>query len=156
MRYQEVDRRPLHLVGPWSFTLDRWYTEGLPRDVDLNEHLGVTPMQLANVSPNTWLDPPFERKIIREDEEFVYEFDNFGRTARYFKDHDSMPEWIDFPVKDRDSLRRCIDEHYQVEDLEARFPDNWEQTVRQAGGRDNVVMIDCCCYYWTRRAIAGG
>lgn len=155
MRYQEVDRRPLHLVHPWSFTLDRWRAEGLPRDVDPHAYLGVEPLRLANVSPNTWLDPPFEKRRIREDEEFVYEFDEFGRTARYFKDHDSMPEWIDFPVKDRESLRRCIDEHYQVEDMDARFPEDWEQRVRAADGRDNVVMIDGGCYYWTLRSVSG-
>lgn len=39
MSYQPVDRRPLHLVGPWPDTLQRWYHEGLPRGVDVAPHL---------------------------------------------------------------------------------------------------------------------
>ncbi len=155
MRYQEVDRVPLHLVHPWSFTLARWYDEGLPRGVKLNEFLGVTPLKLTNISPNTWLHPAYEPRLIREDEEFVYRYDEFGRTARYFKDHDSMPEWIDFPAKDRESFRRVVDEHYQVDDLDARFGPDWEQRVRDSIDGDGVVLIDGGCYYWTLRSVSG-
>jgi len=155
MRYEEVDRRPLHLVAPWKFTLDRWYAEGLPRDVKLNEYLGVTPLKLNNVSCNTWLHPPYEPRVLREDEEFIYRRDEYGRTARYFKDHDSMPEWIDFPVKSGEDLRRVMDEHYRVDDLDERFGADWEDKVRAAAEADNVILIDGGCYYWTLRSLAG-
>jgi uroporphyrinogen decarboxylase len=155
MRYQEVDRRPLHVVGAWKFTRDRWETEGLPEGVDVHEYLGVTPMRLNNISCNTWLCPPYESKLLREDDEFVYRQDEYGRTARYFKDHDSMPEWIDFPVKTPEDLRRVMDEHYRVDDLDARFAPDWADKARAAGEADNVVLIDGGCYYWTLRSLAG-
>jgi len=155
MRYQPVDRRPLHLVGPWSFTLDRWHREGLPEGVDLNEFLGVRPLKVNNISCQTWLHPPFEQRVLREDDEFIYRQDDYGRTARYFKDHDSMPEWLDFPVKNGDDLRRAMDEHYRIDDLNERFAPDWADKAAAAGQGDHVVLIDGGCYYWTLRSLSG-
>lgn len=155
MRYQPVDRRPLYLVHPWSFTMDRWHKEGLPAGVDLNEFLSVEPLKINNVSCNTWLHPAYEPRLLREDDEFIYRLDDYGRTARYFKDHDSMPEWIAFPVKTPEDLRRVMDEHYRVENLNERFPADWAPKAVAAGTMDNVVLIDGGCYYWTLRSLSG-
>ena len=155
LRYQPVDRRPLHLVGAWGDTLERWYGEGLPRGRDVNEYLGLQPVRVINVSPVTGVFPPFETKTICEDETTRVFVDSYGRTVRDFKDHTSMPEWLDFPVKSGDDLRRAIDEHFQVDPIDARFPPDWEDRVRRAGASGDVVLIDGGCYYWTLRSLAG-
>ena len=133
MRYGPVDRPPLHLVGVWGETLARWRDEGLPGNVDVNEHLGVRPMRATNISGRTGLWPPFERRTLREDARFIYLIHEFGRTAKQFKDHESMPEWIDYPVKTADDLARIFDEHMDVSDLEARYAPEWEATARELG-----------------------
>ena len=74
---------------------------------------------------------------------------------RDFKDHTSMPEWLDFPVKSPEDLRRVLDEHYQVEQLDQRFPADWEARIRQAAGSDTLLLVDGGCYYWTLRSLAG-
>ena len=155
MHYQPVDRHPMHLVGPWGDTLERWYGEGLPRDVDLNEYLGLTPIQTANVSPNTGIHPAFEQCTVSEDDTFLVTIDRYGRTVRNFKNHTSMPEWIEFPVKTPGDLRRVLDEHFQVDDLDARFPDDWEANVHQAVADHKLIVADGGCYYWTLRSLAG-
>lgn len=156
MRYQPVDRRPLHVVGPWPDTLARWHREGLPADVqDVHAHLGVDAIRLVNVSGNVSFYPPFQEKVLQEDDRTRILIDHHGRTVRDFKDHTSMPEWLDHAVKTRDDLKRVIDEHYRVDDLDARFPPEWEQKVRQAVNSDGIILIDGGCYYGLIRNLAG-
>lgn len=155
MHYEPVDHPPLHLVGPWPDTLERWYSEGLPREVDLNEYLGVKPLQLNNISGNSALWPWFEERTLAEDDTFRISLDTYGRTIRNFKGHTSMPEWLEFPVQSRDDLQRVLDEHFDVEDLAARYPPEWEEKVRAAEAQDALILIDGGCYYWTLRSLAG-
>ena len=153
--YQPVDRPPVHLVGPWQDTLERWYREGLPRGADLNEYFEITPMRLNNISGKTGMWPAFEPRVLSEDEEFTVELDESGRTVRKFKGHTSMPEWLDFPVKNPADLQKLLDEHWNVDDLSARYTPEWEDTVQAAETRDEIVLIDGGCYYWSLRAVSG-
>ena len=159
LRYEPVDRRPLSLPGPWADTLARWHEEGLPAEVtDIHEHLGVRGQfgyTMANITPIAGPHPKFETKQLREDGDEVYSTDGYGRTVKTFKSHTSMPEWIEFPVKDAGDLRRYLDEHFDVSDLDSRFPSDWEDKARAAEAQGDVIMIDGGCYYWTLRSIAG-
>jgi len=42
LNFQPFDRLPLLEWAPWwNLTLDRWHSEGLPEDIDLNKHFGL-------------------------------------------------------------------------------------------------------------------
>ncbi len=153
--YQPVDRPPLHLVGPWADTTALWRREGLPAGTDVHSWLGVRATRVVNVSPNTGVYPPFQPRVLEETAEFRIAIDGYGRTVRDFKDHTSMPEWLDFPVKTADDLRRVMDEHYRVDQLDARFPPDWEIKLRAAAASGAAVLTDGGCYYWTLRSLAG-
>lgn len=157
MRFQPVDRRPLHLVGAWPDTLARWRREGLPADVkDVNAYLGATSLQVINVSGKAGIYPPVPGRIVREDAETQVRIDDYGRTVREFKNHTSMPEWLDFPVKSPDDLRRYLDEHMDVSRLDDRFDAAWMERIQRARRTpEAVVLIDGGGYYWTLRSIAG-
>ena len=155
MRYQPVDHPPLHLVGVWKDTVERWYGEGLPRGADPNEYLGVRGLRIINVSGNVRMYPEFQTRTIEEDETHKVFADEYGRTVRNFKDHTSMPQWLAFSVKDRESFQRVLDEHYSIRNLDERFPSDWEETVRRAGESGDLILIDGGCYYWTLRSLAG-
>ena len=158
LRYEPVDRRPAGLAGPWPDTLARWHCEGLPAGVtDVHEHLGVTRLgyRMTNITPIAGPHPAFAGRVLREEGDHVYSIDSYGRTVRNFKSHTSMPEWIDYPVKDSLSLRRFLDEHFDVEHLDSRFAPDWAEKARAAEARGDIVMIDGGCYYGTLRAIAG-
>jgi len=159
MRYQDVDRRPLHLAGPWFDTLARWKREGLPEDVkDVHEHLGVKDrgVKLFQVNGVAVIFPPFEQKVLKEDDETIVSRDNYGRTVLNFKHHTSFPEWLDFPVKTGDDLRRVMDEHFDISNLDARYDDSWRKKVEEAKkDPDAVILLDGGCYYWTLRSLAG-
>ncbi|MBM3500371.1 MAG: hypothetical protein FJX74_17070 [Armatimonadetes bacterium] len=158
MRYEPVDRRPLHLVGPWPDTLARWRREGLPDDWDadaLHEQYGLQPLRLRNVSGDHGPWPRFEARVLFEDEETRVFLDEYGRTVRDLKQHSTLPEWQSFPVTDRDSLARVIEERYSLEHLDARFGEIWEQRVAEAGASGDLIVADGGCYYWTLRSLAG-
>jgi uroporphyrinogen decarboxylase len=157
MRYEPVDRRPLHLVGAWSDTMARWRCEGLPQEVkDVNAHLGVQSLQVINLSGTTGFYPPVEGRLVSEDATTVIRIDSYGRTIRDFKDHTSMPEWLDFPVKTPEDLRRYLDEHMDVSRLDERFGDDWKKKMARARATpDALTLLDGGCYYWSLRSIAG-
>ena len=156
LRYEDVDRRPLHLAAPWTHTVQRWRREGLPGDQDPHEHLGVRGTAVINLSP-IYHDvyPPFEEKVIREDEQYVYHTDNYGCMRRDFKDHTSMPEWVEAPVKGPEDLRRVLDEHFRVDDMDGRFGPTWRERVRKATESDAAVLVNGGGYYWAIRSLAG-
>ena len=157
-RYEAVDRTPLNLVGPWSDTLARWRREGLPSDVtDVHGFLGVSRFGCGttNITPIAGPHPVYERKILREEGDAVYSIDRYGRTQKDFKSHTTMPEWIEFPVKGAADLRRYLDEHFDVSNLDSRFAPDWADNARAAERRGAIVTIDGGCYYWTLRSVAG-
>ncbi len=147
LRYEPVDRRPLHLVGPWPETLARWRREGLPADADPHQFLGIADYgyPLATVSPIAGLFPTFERKVLREEGDSVYLMDSYGRTVHDFKNTTTIPEWVDFAVKSPADLRRLMDEHFNVDDLDARFAADWADKARAAAARHDIILIDGCC-----------
>lgn len=157
MNYEAAAARPLHLVGCWPDTLARWHTEGLPAEVsDVHAHLGIKSLRIINVTGTAGLYPLFESRTLRENDEFRVFTDGYGRTVQDFKNHTSMPEWLDFAVKTPADLRRAIDEHFDVTNLDARFDAAWEKRLAAAAADpDALVLLDGGCYYWTLRSLAG-
>jgi uroporphyrinogen decarboxylase len=156
MRYESVDRRPLYLVSIWDQTLTRWQQEGLPPDVDVHQYLGLNErLTLRNLSGHMGPHPVFETHTVWEDEEVRISIDEYGRKVRDFKTHMTMPEWIEFPVKDRDTLEQFLNEHYSIERLVERFDKKWEESINQPQQGHELTVLDGGCYYWTLRSIAG-
>ena len=156
--YQPVDHPPLHLVGVWPDTLERWYGEGLPRGTDPHELLGVKNFRIRNLSGQTGVWPPYEQRVLSEDEEFTIEIDGMGRTTRNFRNSTSMPEWLEYPLKTPADLERILEERFSRESLESRYPPEWEAQVRAAGAAhadDELPHVDGGCYYNNLRSLAG-
>ena len=107
LHYEDVDYVPFRMVGGWGDTFERWYGEGLPRDVNLRSYLGVPEFEIKNVSGNTEIYPWFETRTISEDDEYVVRIDEWRRTVRDMKHHSVIPEWIDFPVKSGRDLEKA-------------------------------------------------
>jgi len=158
MNYEPVDRHPIHLVEPWSDTLHRWRSEGLPADVsDVHDYLGIPRLRAVNIVGVFPFYPKFKTRILESNDTFEISIDTDGRTVRNFKDHTSMPEWIDFPVKDGRDLRQVMDEHLDIDDLEARFGSEFEGSLRQKthDHPDALVITNGGGYYWILRSLAG-
>lgn len=95
LNHKEADRVPIH-DSPWGSAIERWYKEGLPKDVSLNDYFGY---EMQFILPN--FSPMFPGEIISEDDKFVIERNEFGTIVKNFKDHSTTPQFIESPVKNR-------------------------------------------------------
>ncbi len=127
-------------------TLERWRGEGLPRDADLLEFFGFDRVEFTGGKPYG-LVPPFEEKVLSEDEETVVVRDESGVTKRIFKHYaDSrMPQWLDHPVKSRsdfEELKKRLDPYSP-----GRFPSDLDQRKETWKSRDYPLGVGPGSFY---------
>ncbi len=139
MSYQSVDRVPFHYWGPWDETEERWKAEGYdPDKFDLQ--MGADQVQL----PATWFfpNPPFEARIIEEDEEHVLYLNYEGIVMREMKDNrtSSMPQFVRFPVETREDFRRFWKERMQP-DLTKRIGPDWKEELRTMRSKPFPLIV---------------
>ena len=128
---EPVDRVPFYLWwSPWSTTWARWEREGKPDEVtDARSWWDPDPpprMLPLNCGPC----PRIERTVLDEDDETVTFIDGWGIKRRDFKHHQSMSEFIAFPVKTRDDWECFKHERLDPDDLR-RLEDDWRDVARQ-------------------------
>ncbi|MDD5704783.1 MAG: uroporphyrinogen decarboxylase family protein [Kiritimatiellae bacterium] len=128
MRFQPVDRCPLQEWRPWSVTLARWRRETGLTDAELLRFTQECDTE-KNVGLDFSLQPPFEERVVAEDETSVTRADRMGVTYREFKiaPETSMPEFIGFPVKsprDWAEVKKRLDPS-----TPGRYPADWEARV---------------------------
>lgn len=137
MRFQPVDRCPLREWGPWESTVQRWMKEsGLSREAVLRYRDECDAENTTGIDHG--MRPPFEERLVAEDEETVTKIDRMGLTCREFKKNPetSMPEFIGFPVKkpeDWPSVKR------RFQASEDRYPSDWTDRVAR-WKRENTTL----------------
>jgi uroporphyrinogen decarboxylase len=140
MNFERPDRLPFYeWMGYWPETLDRWYEEGLPRDVDLNTYFGYDRHEFLPINFN--FIPAFERTILDEDELTRTVRDEAGCVKREFKYGSAMPHFIEFPIKTRRDFLE-IKERLDAENPD-RYPANWSDLVESYRTRDYPVGLLC-------------
>jgi uroporphyrinogen-III decarboxylase len=139
MRFEEVDRVPVfEFMGFWPDTVERWYQEGLPRDRDINESLGLEKRAYLPVDFDVL--PRFDEEVLEEDEETVVVVDPRGVTKRKFKACFNMPHFIEFPIRNRRDYEKYI-ERLNPDDLE-RYPNNWDELLHEYKKRDYPLGLN--------------
>ena len=127
MHDEPVDRPVLWEWGPWRETLQRWRREG-GFEGDPPEYQECDHREGAGVRFD--LFPPFERRVIEDDGRTVTYVNEKGQLLRDFHDNEqSMPEFIEYPVKNRADWER-IKERMDP-DSPQRYPADWDQRVRR-------------------------
>jgi uroporphyrinogen decarboxylase len=157
MNYQPTDRPPFIFDKPWPVTLARWHREGLPVNVTLAEYFEIDEMKSTYAGLNTFIHPPLPEKVIFENDDEIVKYDHCGRKTKNFKKSNSMPEWLEFPIKNADDLKRFIDERFNPEAVSARWPANWGRNLVswKSPSRNFCLFLDGGCYYNTLRDLAG-
>ena len=102
---EAVDRAPYWLFwSPWPTTWRRWQAEGKPAELrtygDVRAHFGAESPPCA-LPVNLGPCPQIERRVLEETDEHVIHIDGWGIRRRDLKGHESMSEFIEFPVKCR-------------------------------------------------------
>jgi len=171
------DRTPLALGDVRPATRRRWLKQGLPENRSVPEYLNFEMCSLRSVNitsyPNEgfrWQPdpsavnlgpvPPFEYRIIKEDERYRFWVDSLGVTQMGFQD-DWKDGWsgfatrvfMDFPVKDSKDFQE-MKRRYNPEDSE-RYPQNWDETARTHNDRDYPLCVTIRGPFWWTRDMIG-
>ena len=116
----------------WPETLEIWETQGY-KGYDLDNYFGLD--RLLRVDPWYGPVPPFEYKVVEEDDETRTYINHEGILMREFKTHQysSMPQFIKFPVGNDAEFDAFATQRLKFNVLE-RFSEQWHEEVK-AGGR---------------------
>ncbi len=137
---EPVDRPPFWLWwGAWRTTRQRWEREGLAPGGDANDGLPREPPP-AVVPVNVGPHPSLAEPLISEDENYIISRDQFGIIRRNIKHGESMPQFLDFPIKSRDDWERYRVEHLDPHDP-ARLAGDWREKCRAWMDADIPIQI---------------
>ncbi len=127
MHYREVDHVPHMEFGYWDTLRLRWLQEGhLPPDIlkegeEIPSHESVERFfgceQRMLITPRIYPGPPRKKEIIEKTEDKIVYRDELGVLKEERRQGNrSIPHFLEFPVRDRDSWYRFRDEFLVVED----------------------------------------
>ncbi len=91
--------------GPWAETLERWKTEGYD-GADFNQLIGADTVFVPVGGVNLGLCPAFTPRVLEERGDKRLVVDDKGVTQLVTLDHDTIPAYLDYPVKDREDWER--------------------------------------------------
>ncbi len=166
MRFQAVDRAPNWEMGYWASTLERWYTEGLPRHPDAPQGLvpgaGVKgegfpwrrgePLDrsvhayfgldagIEKIDGEWGIWPPFEQEVLWEDDEKIKMRASDGTVVLVRKDSSTLPHPLEWPVKDRATWEALKSERLRI-DISGRLSPDWPQQMAAYRQRDWPLVI---------------
>jgi len=111
MRFEPVDRIPLMEMGVWDETLERWHHEGLPTWVtnlrQLEDYLDLDRSFNVNWLPiSQEVYPPFEPEVLEDQGDVLLIRDERGIVFRQQKRHKTIPEFVEFPIRDAEDYER--------------------------------------------------
>ncbi len=182
MRFEQPDRMLCWEQGFWGGTVERWYSEGMPRRhgvegdpaygdtvrgpatpsvpgdkvcSDLTESTGLDRPSLG-VPVNLYLSPPFKAEILEEKGERLRVRDDMGIEKYTTRRKDSIPHFVSWPVQNRGDFERLAEERLDPESPE-RFPADWEAQVERLNAYDGVVGLGGypCGFFGSARFLMG-
>lgn len=107
-------------LGFWEETIIRWNKEGLPKNQSPWEYFGISPImdntpgshenpssikRLIDLVYKIPFYPVFEKKVIEKNSESVIILDEDGVEKIIMKDGSSMPQFLKFPVEDKNDWK---------------------------------------------------
>ncbi len=96
--HRDADRVPVH-DSPWHTTIERWRREGMPEDVFWVDYFDLD--LIASVGGDN--SPRYEEKTLEETDEYRIFTTKWGATMKDFKHSISVPDHIDYTIKDADA-----------------------------------------------------
>lgn len=166
--FGKPDRVPNEDFGYWDDTLERWYTEGLPKGVDVENHLCLDPRRENYLLTNLYLGAfpeketkrpiyigplPLRHEVLHEDANTVTLIDVWGIKKRVKKSMPTIPQFLEFPVKTMEDFR-LLRKKLEPDDPE-RFTKNWSKLIREYRLRDHVLGIQFAGFFGHPRNLMG-
>ena len=120
-QHQEADRVPM-MDYPWDTTLQRWYREGLPPNVDYVEYFELDRFGQIHVDIST----QYPEEGIEETDEYTILKTAWGATLKNWRHIASTPEFHDFTITGPDEWKKAKERMQPTLD---RIP--WEYLKRE-------------------------
>lgn len=123
---EPVDRIPFGVgLGwlPWRETKERWRAESEIADLELRKFFGYDASS-ALPEMEYGFFPQFDHVVIEETDEYIISRDGRGITARNMRGQDSMPEFLEYPIKCRSDWQKLKEERLQP-DTPGRIRQDW-------------------------------
>ena len=167
LEFCPVDRGFSHELGLWGQTFDRWYDEGMPRDVHVgdlirgNEFFGLERIEYLGLNVLGMM-PPYDELVIEEDERYLVKRYADGRITRALKEGEahgtrmSMDQGLSWPVATRDDWAQ-VKQRFNPQSP-ARYPQWWPDEVRRLAGHDYPLALThngCFGLYSWLRSLMG-
>ncbi|NLF02886.1 MAG: hypothetical protein GX601_18135, partial [Anaerolineales bacterium] len=169
MHFKPVDRLPFTDIALWQQTIDRWHTEGWPRDVHGGAWLWYDDDRfgqdhISQLPVFTGMVPAFDPEVLEEDERTITMRNPDGRVTRALKEGTvrgqrmSMDTYLRFPVESREDFE-AIKQRYNP-DSPVRYPSFWDDYAHMLQGRTFPVQLpmlttDCQGFYSCLRGWMG-
>jgi uroporphyrinogen decarboxylase len=153
-----IDRVPFGVgIGwyPWGETLERWRREAGKPDLDPARELGFD-LSFASPAVHAGIYPGFEAAVLEATDEFVVHRDDRGITRRDRRDGHSMPEFLDYPVKDPASWE--ILRHERLDSrTQGRIAEDWPAFRARLANTGEAVQVGAFPYgvFGTPRDLVG-
>lgn len=138
MYYGAFDRMPVLHWGGWQETVERWYTEGLPKGADQHAYFNANCQWSMIWGANTELFPLFDEEILEETAEYKIFRGRDGVVAQEWKGKSSIPHYIDFTLK---KAKDWPEYKKRLQPDAARIPENLEQQIAEAEASGNPVCL---------------
>jgi len=165
MRFQSVDRPPNFELGYWGQTVERWLSEGMPKEAypweTEHDRLGIRVGRRKYEGPlyghayfgiedrpcvplELFALPPFQVQVLEETDRYVLHRDEDGILRQALKEgtvrgtRPSMDTYLDFPVKTREDFEE-MKKRYDPRDPR-RYPEDWPEFLSRYGGDRTVPL----------------
>jgi uroporphyrinogen decarboxylase len=101
--HQDADRIPI-IDDPWNATIERWQSEGMPKDTSYVDFFGLDHFIKVSLTDNS---PRYPQQVIAETDTDITYTSAWGVTMKEWKHVASTPEFLDFTIVDADSWRKA-------------------------------------------------
>ena len=128
VNHREPDRIPMN-DSPWASTVARWRSEGLPEGVSVDEYFGFD--RWVRIGAD--LSPRYPVETLAETDEYIISTTAWGETSRRWTHRASVPEFLDFRIKDR---RSWAEAKQRMDTAEDRV--DWAMLEEANGGRGRL------------------
>jgi len=139
-----LDRLPFLIQwGPWGETHKRWREEGMKNDDDWSTLFDFDPYAV-DAGLATGIFPAFKEETLADEGDKIVWRDAHGTLKRDLKTGGSIPEFLQYPVRDR----RTWEAHKARfdPDTPGRFPADWAERAKRLKGSSVAVSMNVYPY----------
>ena len=154
-----IDRSPFcFYFGPWTETAERWKKENGKGENAWREGFGFDEavQALGSMGVSMLHYPEFETKILKREGNKIISQDFLGEIVESYEGVSNIPKILKSPVETREDWENLKKSKLNPDDP-GRFPENWDEMVRQLNDSDAPVQLGVypCGLYGTLRDLMG-